>query len=53
MIVIPYEDRYLKEWDDFIENESENGTIFHMQKFIKLVLIVSPLSLFIFFFRGP
>ena len=34
MIVIPYEEKYLKEWDDFIENESENGTIFHMQKFL-------------------
>jgi len=34
VIVIPYKKDLLEEWDDFVINESENGTIFHLQKFL-------------------
>lgn len=34
MIIIPYADEFQEEWDKFISESSENGTIFHLQKFL-------------------
>ena len=34
MIVIKYDDSYIKRWDNFIEHDSINGTIYHTRNFL-------------------